>query len=206
MPHSREAIPEGQRRLNFANRGLGGDPNITTARPVMRRVHREQLEDEVSVQQKMSKLSKTERAAVDKAAERAEIRRAKARERMAMYLDTTSSNTVLIPRSTAGAPKSKRSRGGTGGIPAQSTTGARQVARRQRRYLAIASWAIETGELLHTPSGFTNAPNLRNILKCTQRMRPDYLLKSDLRKYRRISLRGRSSARKPRRQRRTLAS
>ncbi|KAJ7909218.1 hypothetical protein B0H13DRAFT_2330650 [Mycena leptocephala] len=161
MPHSREAISKANDaldQLNFANRGLGGDPNITTARPVMRRVHREQLEDEVSVQQKMSKLSKTERAAVDKAAERAEIRRAKARERMAI-----------------GAPKSKRFPWRNRWNTSTKHNSARQVARRQPSLSGDSILGLSKPEIyeMHAAHGDRTRYD-------------DYLLKSDLRKYRRI--------------------
>ncbi|KAJ7840772.1 hypothetical protein B0H13DRAFT_2366055 [Mycena leptocephala] len=69
MPRSRKDVSLTNHTLdqfNCANRGLGGDPSISTARPVM------------------SKLSKKERAAIDKATQQAEIRRAKARQRMAI--------------------------------------------------------------------------------------------------------------------------
>ncbi|KAJ7843685.1 hypothetical protein B0H13DRAFT_1909277 [Mycena leptocephala] len=162
MPHSREAISKANDaldQLNFANRGLGGDPNITTARPVMRRVHREQLEDEVSVQQKMSKLSKTERAAVDKAAERAEIRRAKARERMAIW--RAKIKALPVEEQVEYQHKAQQAR-------AKWREG-------NRRYLAIASW------------GYRNRKYIEMHAAHGDRTRyDDYLLKSDLRKYRRI--------------------
>ncbi|KAJ7678330.1 hypothetical protein DFH06DRAFT_1121819 [Mycena polygramma] len=71
-------------QLNFARRGLGGDPSITTQRPVMRRPHQEQVAEEESLQQKMANISKKQRNILQEKAEKAEIRRAKARERMAI--------------------------------------------------------------------------------------------------------------------------
>ncbi|KAJ6493715.1 hypothetical protein C8R47DRAFT_1070214 [Mycena vitilis] len=71
-------------QLNFAHRGLGGDPSITTQRPVMRRIHQEQLTQDELTRQKMAKATRTQRATAEQKAQQAELRRAKARERMAI--------------------------------------------------------------------------------------------------------------------------
>ncbi|KAJ7601471.1 hypothetical protein DFH06DRAFT_1151641 [Mycena polygramma] len=118
--------------LNFARRGLGGDPTITTQRPVMRRTHQELVAEEESAQQKMANVSKRQRAATLKdKAEKAEIRRAKARERMAISFQWDFSRRAKIKALPPDEQHEYQNR---------ARLSRAKWREENRRYLAVASW------------------------------------------------------------------
>ncbi|KAJ7038546.1 hypothetical protein C8F04DRAFT_1179564 [Mycena alexandri] len=126
MSRPRQARAADNKVLDSFNLQRGMSPELSAARPVLRRTHLELLAAESSTQQKMAMatLSKKERAAVQTANAKAEIRRAKARERMAKRRAHIK---VLPPDEQAEfQDKARRARA--------------KYREENRRYLAIASW------------------------------------------------------------------
>ncbi|KAJ7680862.1 hypothetical protein DFH06DRAFT_1120449 [Mycena polygramma] len=84
MPRSHQAAAQSNEQLDKLNNALRIQSGAATTRPLLRRPYQEQVAAEESVHQKMSKRTKDERAAIAKAAQQNQVRRAKARERMAL--------------------------------------------------------------------------------------------------------------------------
>ncbi|KAJ7036228.1 hypothetical protein C8F04DRAFT_1181508 [Mycena alexandri] len=126
MSRSRQVRAEDNKELDTFNLHRGMSPELSAARPVLRRTHSELLIAESSNQQKMlmATLSKKERAAIQKANTQADLRRAKARERMARRRARIKA--LPLDEQLEYQDKARRARA--------------KYREENRRYLAVASW------------------------------------------------------------------
>ncbi|KAJ7601269.1 hypothetical protein DFH06DRAFT_1353546 [Mycena polygramma] len=84
MARSHKTAAQSNECLDKLNQTLRIERDTSVSRPVLRRPHHERIAQEESTHQKMSRQSKDERAAIQRALQQNEKRRAKARERMAL--------------------------------------------------------------------------------------------------------------------------
>ncbi|KAJ7704198.1 hypothetical protein B0H16DRAFT_1482687 [Mycena metata] len=164
MSRSRQVRAEENKELDTFNFHRGMSPELSAARPVLRRTHAQLLSAEASTRQKMimydilpvpqATLSKKERITIQAASAKADLRRAKARERMAKR---RASIKALPPDEQDEYKKKARD--------------ARTKYREQnRRYLATASWGYRKRQCIEIEEAEDGRPAYdAYLLKSTTR-------------------------------------